>query len=294
MVLGRNQICTCGSGRKYKHCCLNKIQTTQVQELYDEDSESDDILSFRSTFQGLLFNMHNYKLKKLSHVREYKRLRKIHREIITSMAKYHDQGKFSHEVSAADGMESTLKAQSPKQLRKQDIVHLIDIEYDLETYEGVNAYYDSFIYKMASNVNSITEDFISSKRYRKPEKLKMLESMHNSICGLFEIADVDSEQGYVWLKNIFTSDVYRIIDIGMSLDSSKTDIYVYRRLITFDEITFTAGTPLTFNKSDPFIIKFIKHHKKNWLPHGEFLRFNELYNHYTTSEKTVIVKRNEF
>jgi len=30
MSVGRNQPCVCGSGKKYKHCCLNKSQRTSL------------------------------------------------------------------------------------------------------------------------------------------------------------------------------------------------------------------------------------------------------------------------
>lgn len=29
-AVGRNQPCTCGSGKKYKHCCLNKTHKTPL------------------------------------------------------------------------------------------------------------------------------------------------------------------------------------------------------------------------------------------------------------------------
>lgn len=31
MKLGRNDLCSCGSGKKYKKCCLNKIETIDLE-----------------------------------------------------------------------------------------------------------------------------------------------------------------------------------------------------------------------------------------------------------------------
>ena len=32
MIVGRNDLCPCGSGKKYKKCCLQKENVTQIQE----------------------------------------------------------------------------------------------------------------------------------------------------------------------------------------------------------------------------------------------------------------------
>jgi hypothetical protein len=34
MKIGRNEPCPCGSGRKYKHCCLDKKQSTPVYQKF--------------------------------------------------------------------------------------------------------------------------------------------------------------------------------------------------------------------------------------------------------------------
>lgn len=31
MKLGRNDLCSCGSGKKYKKCCLNKVETIDLE-----------------------------------------------------------------------------------------------------------------------------------------------------------------------------------------------------------------------------------------------------------------------
>ena len=35
-LLGRNELCPCGSGKKYKRCCLNKDEKTDnvIEELF--------------------------------------------------------------------------------------------------------------------------------------------------------------------------------------------------------------------------------------------------------------------
>jgi hypothetical protein len=34
MKIGRNDPCPCGSGKKYKKCCVNKLSEQEVEELY--------------------------------------------------------------------------------------------------------------------------------------------------------------------------------------------------------------------------------------------------------------------
>ena len=42
MATGRNQKCPCGSGKKYKHCCLQKdLEAAKIKEIF-KDKESND------------------------------------------------------------------------------------------------------------------------------------------------------------------------------------------------------------------------------------------------------------
>jgi len=36
MRIGRNDACPCGSGKKYKKCCINKLFKKEMEELYLE------------------------------------------------------------------------------------------------------------------------------------------------------------------------------------------------------------------------------------------------------------------
>jgi hypothetical protein len=38
--IGRNDFCLCGSGKKYKHCCLGKPQAARVSAAADPETRS--------------------------------------------------------------------------------------------------------------------------------------------------------------------------------------------------------------------------------------------------------------
>lgn len=312
MKAGRNELCACGSGRKHKHCCLHQDSTvvTEGNTLLAtvppsddatasdmllsnpfENASDDDIKNLSSVFNSIMNNIHNHKLKKLAHIREYKKLRKTHDEISASMAQYLEEGEFELKLDKSAVKTEIEAMHSKANAHSSQPVHIIDIDFDMDSDEGMQAFYDMHIYKMGINANSITEDFINSRRYRKPEKIAMLAGMHNSVRGLFEIIDVNSDQGHVRLRDVFTGQEFEIIDIGMSHAESKTDIYLYRRVITVGEISFGAGVVLTFEKTDAFVIDFIKRHKADYHPFAEMTRFSELYNYYSTDKNRVEFER---
>jgi hypothetical protein len=255
--------------------------------------EEDDVAELGSLFKDMLYNIHEWKLKKLPHVKEYKKLRKLHSEIMTSMAHYLDEGNFEHKIDTAAGISASEAMQKQRKSKEPVTIRLTSINFDMNTYEGEQAYYDMHFYKMALNANSITEEYIQSRRYRKPEKIAMLESMNNSVRGLFEITEIDSDQGYIHLKEVFTNQVFKIIDIGMSMQNTNTEMYIYRRIITVGEISMGAGVTLTFKKTDKFIKDFIKCERADYHPVGEMVRFNELYNHYTTAPNRIELEHHE-
>ena len=137
------------------------------------------------------------------------------------------------------------------------------------------------IYKTSGNVNCITEDFIEKRRFKKPEKIEFLHSMLKSRLGLFEITKTDSEEGYVYLKEVFDGSEYKITDVGLSGGINCDELYVYTRIITYNNISFGSGLNFAFTKTDDFIKNHISRHIKDYNPKGELARFIQLYNRYS-------------
>ena len=113
--------------------------------------------------------------------------------------------------------------------------------------------------------------------------------------GLFEVTEADRNEGYVYIKEVFTGGEYKITDTGMSYSHSKnTDFYIYTRILTHNSISFNTGLSLMFEKTDLFIQDFIERHKKDYLPLGELIRFTELYNRFSKDPKRVKILAKSF
>lgn len=191
MRIGRNEPCPCGSGKKYKKCCYLKDEdTAAVQGKRSDNLEDQEMLA------KLLHNMRKITLDEKPHIKEYYRIRKLHAEIVNAMIKYHDNGKFEQKTSP-DFLP---------QNEREPVLYLMESEFNFESRVGTQGFYDMLIYKPAPNMNCITEEFIGKRRYRKPERIEFLRSMLNSKLGLFEITGIDSNEGYAYLKDVFTGD----------------------------------------------------------------------------------------
>jgi hypothetical protein len=295
MKIGRNDPCPCGSGKKYKKCCYlqnNNLDSEIKLKESDADDYEDNFLNSSENFNESAFflqtttNLRRFSLDRKLHIKEYYKIRKMHSEIINTMASYHENGKFKLKI------DNNYNYNNEHPIKSQETFHLIESSFDFETREGVQALYDFLIYKTSHNMNCITEDFIQSHRYRKPEKIEFLHSMLNSTIGLFEIIKTDSNEGYVYLKDIFTDIEYKIVDIALSGSQIYDDFYMYTRLIKYHDITFNTGLSLTFNKKDVFIKNHIRNHKKNYTSEGELLRFTQLYNYYSKNPNKVKILTN--
>jgi len=216
-------------------------------------------------------------LSKKQHIKEYKKIRKMHQEIISAMVKYNQDGKFEKIINN----DFCLMYEDKKSM------YLLEANFDLGTREGAQGMYDMLIYKITSNMNCITEDFIRKQHYKKPEKIEFLNSMLNSKLGLFEVTSTNMEEGYVYIKDVFTGIEDTIIDIGLSGQPNYDECYFYTRIITHRGISFGSGLNIVFKKTDDFIKNHIKEHKKDFNLNGEFLRFTQLYNHYSQDDDRV-------
>jgi hypothetical protein len=276
MKPGRNDPCPCGSGKKYKHCCYLTGQT-------ESDMQDDDSYEDQDFMINAINNIRKFLLDRKPHIKEYYKIRNIHGDIANAMIKYHYDGKFKQQFDTDSFSE-------PRHEKK---VYVYESDFDLDTREGGQAYYDMQIYKTASNASCITDDFIRNNRYRKPEKIEFLHSMLDSKLGLFEITGTDMENGYAIIKDVFTGAEYKIIDIGLSGQQHYDNYYLYTRIITYHGISFSTGLNFILTKDDNFIKNHIRQHKKDFNQNAEFQRFIQLYNYYSKHSNKVRVVTNK-
>lgn len=279
----RNAPCPCGSGKKYKKCCYRTNQNLVMNNSTKQQESQTELLDNYESLFSIYNSIHTLFLNKKTHIKEYNKIRKLHGEIVDNMIKYHESGKFKQKIDP-NTVTQTMGKKS---------LHLLESDFNLDTREGSQGFYDIMIYKITANMNCITEEFISNHRYRKPEKIEFLHSMLNAKLGLFEITGIDSYEGYVYLKEIFTGVQYKIVDIGLSGNTNYNNIYIYTRIITYRDISFGTGLNFIFLKNDDFIKKHIQHHRKNYNHNGEFLRFTQLYNQFSKYPDEIRIVTNE-
>ncbi|MCL2134189.1 MAG: hypothetical protein FWH37_01335 [Candidatus Bathyarchaeota archaeon] len=234
----------------------------------------------------LFLNIHKRRLSSKPHIKAYKKIRKLHAEIFKNMQDYHESGKFKWET------DPNYVSKHPPSIDDYNEITLVNSQFDTTTDVGINAFMDIMIYKAASNMNCIVEEFINNKHYRKPEKIELLQSMLKSRLGLFEIIKKDSEEGYVHIREVFTGREYKTTDIALSYESDDINVYYYMRIITHQGISFNSGIAMPFKKTDPFIQKFITEYIQNYDPQDEFIRFTELYNQYTQNPNEFLIITN--
>lgn len=255
--------------------CDDDISKKIIQEDINEEEEIEKLKSELAS--NFLHSMQNLLLKNKPHIKKYKKIRKLHDEVMSSMMQYLYQGKFK------------LKIDENIKVEENSEIMYINTKFDTRTEIGVQALSNVMVYKNASNFNCITEEYIKNNRYRNKEKVDLLKSMIESKAGLFEITETDRENGQVHLRNVLNGDEYCITDIGFSSNIHNDKIYIYTRIITYDDISFGSGLHIVFDKKDKFICNWIDKNKKEFNENGELARFIELYDEYANDDKGVNV-----
>ena len=253
------------------------IEEVRNYDLFNDDLFNDDLLSedLNETMLDFLTNMQEFLLKNKPHIKEYKKIRKLHREIIDSMMNYFYNKNSELVIDYNINNEN---------------VYDINSKFDTSTQLGAQALGNVVIYKNASNMNCVTEDYIKNKKYRAQEKIEFLESMLNSEAGLFEVTKTDRKEGQVYVRNVLNNNEYCLTDIGLSSNLSNENFYMYMRVITYHGISFGTGLNLVFDKKDKFIQKWIKENLADFDKKQEIVRFMELYNEYEKNGNRINVR----
>lgn len=240
MKIGRNEKCPCGSGLKYKNCCLDKDKATET-----------------SLYQGLI-NMHSYILSNKEHIKKYRKIRKVHSDIINSMINDIDNGKYNLDVSIY--------------LKDAEVLVGRKIKFKKSNYEDLMNYYGIFMF----GKDSIAMVYLENNRYKDSTKIKILNSMINAYTGLFEIKDIDMNNGYVYLEDVIKGKKFKIIDQSMSLNKEVIGrVYIYSRIMEIDNIAFN-NCAMPIYKDNKEINKYISIVKNN--DYNDIVKSIALYN----------------
>ena len=222
-----------------------------------------------SEIATMLINLNKFQLNTKNHIKKYNRLRKIHSELISSMENYILDGKYNINDSLNfiyNDIESEISKLSS------------DLDLKLIDEDDRTILNDLFMYKNHPKLVSITEIYLQKNKFKNAEKVKMLNSMKNSYVGLFKIIDVDRNNGYIIYEDVFTKRRFKVIDIAMSSTlkiSKKRMIYIYNRIITYDDISFATGIHCVMTSENKSLKRFIKKH--NYKKYSDFSRCLLLY-----------------
>jgi len=87
---GRNEPCPCGSGKKYKKCCFGKEEAEATER--ERKQEQQEAL------MTMMVNLNRSLLDDKPHIKEYKKIRRLHSEIVNDMMEYYHEDKFQRQV----------------------------------------------------------------------------------------------------------------------------------------------------------------------------------------------------
>lgn len=261
----------------------NFFDIEEILEFEDDYEEYED--DYINGLYQILNDFRDCLLKDKLHIKKYKKARKIHGEIMDSMIRYFESSKYK---------EKTEKQYMEVIKQNNNNINQFDTFFDTTTQLGVQAFANVVIYKNIENMECITEDFIKTNRFKKKEKQDFLKSMLDSKAGLYQIIKTDFEEAQVYLKNVLNGEIIKLTDIGLSGNKNNTEHYFYARIISYNDINFSTGLNIIFDKKDKFIQKWIKENKKSYYEKQEINRFIELYNKYRDDENKIIAYVNSF
>ena len=214
-----------------------------------------------------LVNLRKMMLKNNPTIKKYNKARKLHGEILRSMSEYFGNP-LVYESKTEEMDESIYQCGI-----NRDIALKANDESDNTILTEI------FTYKVFPTLKSITEEYIEKHKFRNAEKIKMLHAMNNSIVGLFKIIDIDYDTCYVTYEDVFTHKKYKLIDVSCAtLYKSvykERDLYIYNRLITYENITFGTGMQIEINTGNKKFKDFIKKH--NYKKYSDLYRCLYLY-----------------
>ena len=237
-----------------------------------------------SEISSMLINLNKWQLSRKKHIKKYYKLRKLHGEVIDSMEQYIMDGKYNIEDNY-NSIRNDIYKEIPK----------LEYELDFNDMDDRTILNDLFMYKNHPKLKSITEVYLQRNKFRNKDKIKMLNSMKNSYVGLFKIIDSDRDEGYIIYEDVFTKKKFKVIDIAMSSTlrvNKKKMIYVYNRIITFDDISFGTGIHCMMTSEHKLLKNFIKKHKyKNY---SDFARCLLLYDISKSGNDLVVYYNNQY
>ena len=217
---------------------------------------SEDEL-FAEDMRNAMLNMRRYILNSKPHIKKYNHYRKVHADILESMASYVFNGKYDF-GKYIDELNKDREVSSFENLKGFDL--------SSDNPDDVSIIAELFVYKNLKEVPSVTEIYLEKNKFKNADKVKLLKAMNESYVGLFKVTDIDFDNAYVTYEDVFTHKKFKVIDISMSAFSEvdkDNPIYMYNRVITVDGISFGTGIHCNLSYKNKEFRKFLKEHDYN-------------------------------
>ena len=209
-------------------------------------------------------------------IKEYYFVKDIHNKIIESMDEYFDKDKYNLKQKLSEVGQYLTKELN---CEEEQLKYYFEFDND-----NMDIFYEVFYYDNHTHLTSITKEYIEKSEFKDIEEKKMLEAMKNSYSSLFQINNINDI--YIELEDVFTKEKIEIIDTTLTvLSNISKDIYLYSRIINYNNISFIGCTPIIVKKEYDEIKKYIKNYKKD---KNSLARCLELYQ----IEKNIIKKNN--
>ena len=209
---------------------------------------------FADDMRNIMLNMRRHMLNRKSYIKKYNKYRKIHADILESMASYIFDGKYDFDKYISE-LNKDREVSSVENLKGFDL--------SSDNPDDVSIIIELFVYKNLKEVPSVTEIYLEKNKFKNEDKVKLLKAMNESYVGLFKVVDIDFDNAYVTYEDVFTKKRFKVIDISMSTFSEvdkNSPIYLYNRVITVDGISFGTGIHCNINYKNKEFKKFLKEH----------------------------------
>ena len=205
--------------------------------------------------QGLL-NLYKYQNNNNPIIIEYRNKRKILSEVMNDIYLKELENNYEfHYYSLVSFIEKTIT----KYYKTLNIKN-----YALDTNSGQQFIILTLIYNYAGNGIPACHYYLNKCRYKKIEKIQMLNNICNSKIGLFEIVSFDKQTKRIIAHNIITNEIIEIIDEGLSYACEYQNVKDYillSRVLKIDDYYVNDGT-IQLKNADK-LINLYKNNKIN-------------------------------
>lgn len=129
-----------------------------------------------------------------------------------------------------------------------------------------NYIFKLLLYNLINDGKKLSEKYLEDCKFKKKEKIKMLNSIINCHSSIFKTVRKGSKPFKTIIKDIFTNKEYELTDTGTAysfkfMNKDINESYIITNLFDYDGTYFVDNT-LALNKNSSDVRKLIANHRK--------------------------------